>query len=430
MKKNRFYKLIKKLFPLNRSLAGPENLKTLEELKKINSNLKIYSFNSDTKVYDWVVPKEWIVNEAWVKLNGKKIIDFKKNNLHLLNFSCSFQKKLNYKDLNMHLYSIKKQPDAIPYLTSYYKKNWGFCLKHSQRVKLPKNKIYDVKIDTRHIKGKMHYGEIYFKGQTNKEIFLSTYICHPSMANNELSGPTIQIYLSKFIESIKNRKYSYRLVFLPETIGSISYINKNLKKLKKNVICGFNLNCLGDNRVYSYLPSKFENTFSDHVIINLLNKKNIKYKKYTWLDRGSDERQYCSPGVNLPIASLMRSKFMEFPEYHTSKDILGKVVTNDGLSSSFLIYKDLIKYVENNYFLKSTFKCEAFLSKRSMYPATIEKYKKYNYLEDLLNVLSYCDGATSVYNILNKCNLEKKQFLKIEKVLLKHKLIDKSKIPF
>lgn len=430
MKKNKIYKLIEKLFPLNRSLAGPENFKTLKELKKINPHLKIRSFSSGTKVYDWVIPKEWKVNEAWVKLDSKKIIDFKKNNLHLLNFSHSFQKKINYKNLNKHLYSIPKQPDAIPYLTSYYENKWGFCIKHKQREKLPKNKIYDVKIDTKHTNGKMHYGEIYFKGQTNKEIFLSTYICHPSMANNELSGPTIQIFLSKFIESLKNRKYSYRLVFLPETIGAISYINKNLVKLNKNVICGFNLNCLGDNRVYSYLPSKFENTFSDHVIINLLKKKKIKYKKYTWLDRGSDERQYCSPGVNLPIASLMRSKFGEFPEYHTSKDTLGKVVTNEGLSSSFLIYKDLIKYVENNYFLKSTFKCEAFLSKRSMYPSTIEKYKKYNYIEDLLNVLSYCDGETSVYNILNKCNLENKQFLKIEKVLLKHKLIDKSKIPF
>ena len=430
MKNNKFYKLIKKLFPLNRSLAGPENLKTFRQLKKINPKLKIRSFNSGAKVFDWVVPKEWKVNEAWVKLDGKKIIDFKKNNLHLLNFSCSFKKKINYQDLNKHLYSIPEQPDAIPYLTSYYKKNWGFCLKHNQRIKLNKNKFYDVKIDTEHKKGKMHYGEIYLRGQTSKEVFLSTYICHPSMANNELSGPTIQIYLSKFIESLKNRKYSYRLVFLPETIGSIAYINKNLKKLKKNVICGFNLNCLGDNRTFSYLPSKFEDTFSDHVIINLFNKKKIRYKKYTWLDRGSDERQYCSPGVNLPIASLMRSKFQEYPEYHTSKDTLGRVVTNKGLSSSFLIYKDLIKYVENNYFLKSKFKCEPFLSKRSIYPSTIEKFKKYNYLDDVLNILSYSDGKTSIYNILNKCNLQKKQFLKIKKKLLKHKLIYCNNIPF
>ena len=430
MKQNKFYKLIKKLFPYNRSLAGPENYKTLKVLKKINPSLKILSFKSGEKVFDWIVPNEWKVNEAWVKLDGKKIIDFKKNNLHLLNYSYSIHKKIHFNDLKKYLYSIPKQPDAIPYITSYYKKKWGFCLTHNQKKKLPKSKIYEIKIDTIHNKGRMHYGEIYIKGQTTKEILLSTYICHPSMANNELSGPTIQIYLSKFIEKLKNRKYSYRLLFLPETIGSIAYIKKNIKKLKKEVIGGFNLNCLGDNRTFSYLPSKFENTFSDHVILFLLNKKKIKYKKYTWLDRGSDERQYCSPGVNLPVASLMRSKFMEYPEYHTSKDTLDNVVTSRGLSTSFLIYKNLINCIEKNYYIKSKYKCEIFLTKHSIYPSSIEKFKKYKYLDDILNFLSYCDGQTSIYNIMNKCNLDEKKFLSIKKKLVFHNLIQISKIPF
>ena len=202
MKKNRFYKLIKKLFPLNRSLAGPENLKTLKELKKINSNLKIYSFNSGTKVYDWVVPKEWIVNEAWIKLNGKKIIDFKKNNLHLLNYSYSFQKKLNYKDLNKHLYSIKKQPDAIPYLTSYYKKNWGFCLKHSQRVKLPKNKIYDVKIQKTDPGQGYHIWHTENQGKDTRDRFLEFTLY---LNDVEEGGETEFLYLKKRYKPIKNR---------------------------------------------------------------------------------------------------------------------------------------------------------------------------------------------------------------------------------
>ncbi len=430
MKNNKFYKLIKKLFPLNRSLAGPANLKTLHELKKINKNLKIKSFRSGSKVFDWVVPHEWSVKEAWIKVKGKKIIDFKKNNLHLLNFSSSVKKKLSFKELDKHLYSIPNQPNLIPYVTSYYEKNWGFCIQHDKRKKLSKKQIYEVHIDAEHKKGRMSYGEILVKGNSKKEILLSTYICHPSMANNELSGPTIQIYLSKFIESLKNRKYSYRLIFIPETIGSISYIKNNLIKLKKNVICGFNLTCLGDNRKFSYLPSRKENSFSDHVIINLLKKKKINYKSYTWLDRGSDERQFCSPGVDLPIASVMRSKFMEYPEYHTSADILGKVVTNEGLNKSFLFYKDLIKHVEANYFLKSKFKCEVFLSKRSLYPSKIEKYKNYKDLSNLTNLLSYCDGLTSIYQIMNKCNLKMKKIKEIEKKLYRFNLILKKDIPF
>tara|TARA_B100001093_G_scaffold499558_1_gene548922 strand:+ start:25 stop:1317 length:1293 start_codon:yes stop_codon:yes gene_type:complete len=430
MKNNKFYKLIQTLFPYNRSLAGPENYKTLLVLKKINPNLKILSFKSGSKVFDWTIPKEWKVNEAWIKLNGKKIIDFKKNNLHLLNYSKSIHKELHFKDLKNNLFTISKQPDAIPYVTSYYRDKWGFCLTHNQKKKLPKNKLYEVKIDSKHSNGKMHYGEIYIEGDSKKEILLSTYICHPSMANNELSGPTIQVFLSKFIEKLKNRKYSYRLIFVPETIGSIAYINKNLKRLKKNVIAGFNLNCLGDNRVYSYLSSKSENTFSDHVIIYLLNKKKIRYKKYTWLDRGSDERQYCSPGVNLPIASLMRSKFMEYPEYHTSKDVLGKVVTNTGLDNSFKVYRELINCIEDNYYIKSKHKCEVFLTKHSIYPPTIEKFKKYKFLDNLLNFLSYCDGQTSIFQIMNKCNLNLKQFLKIKKILINHKLVTIKNTPF
>ena len=431
MRENKFYKLIEKLFPLNRSLAGPENYKTLKELKKVNKKLKILNIKSNTKVFDWIVPNEWKVKNAWIKQDGIKIIDFKKNNLHLVNFSIPiYKKKINFYELNKHLYSIKNQPNSIPYVTSYYKKDWGFCMKHNNRKKLSKKSKYEVMIDSKIYKGKMNYGEIFIPGKSNKEVLFSTYICHPSMANNELSGPTIQIYLSKFLSKLKNRQYSYRLIFIPETIGSISYINKNLSKLKKNVICGFNLTCLGDNRCYSYLPSRFENTFSDHVILHLLRKNKIKYKQYSWLDRGSDERQYCSPGVELPIASLMRSKFMEYPEYHTSEDRLDKVVTSKGLANSYSTYKQLIKLIEKNYFLKSTFKCEPFLSKRSLYPFAIEKFKKYRDLDDLTNFLSYCDGKTSIYQIMNKCKFEEKKINYIKKRLLKHNLVKIKNFPF
>tara|TARA_B100001057_G_scaffold429276_1_gene455278 strand:+ start:313 stop:1614 length:1302 start_codon:yes stop_codon:yes gene_type:complete len=406
VKKNNLYSLAKKLFPINRSITGEGVRSTLKILKNINHLLKIYEIRSGTKVFDWKIPLEWNVKDAWIKdAKDKKIIDFKKNNLHLMSYSIPVNKSVKFDELKKHLYFHNSRPNAIPYVTSYYKKKWGFCLSKNQLRKL-KNETYKVKIDSNFKKGSLTYGEIFIPGRLKKEIFLSTYICHPSLANNEVSGPCVAIFISNWIKKITNRKYSYRIIFIPETIGSIAYLSKNYKKMKKNILAGYNLTCLGDDRTYSYLPSRAENTISDKIAKHVLKWKYKKYKRYKWTDRGSDERQYCSPGIDLPIATICRSKFAEYPEYHTSDDNLKKVVSAKGLLGSFEIYKEVITAIEKNCFPKVKTLGEPMLSKRNIYPLELEKnnqdFKNYNFLMGM-HFLSYCDGKHSLLDIAEKC---------------------------
>jgi aminopeptidase-like protein len=342
-------KLIRSLWPINRSISGKGFDKSLKIIKNEIRTLKIKKIKTDSKVFDWIVPQEWNVTEAWIKdEDGKEIINFKNNNLHLMGYSQPIDKVLNFNQLNAHLYSLKTQPDAIPYVTSYYNKNWGFCLKYRERKKLNKKKKYHVFIKSKFIKGFLRYGEIILPGRSKKEIFISTYLCHPSLANNELSGPILTSLISSWLEKKNNRFYTYRIIFIPETIGSIVYIKKNLDNLKKRMLAGFVVTCVGDERNYSYLPSRSGDTVSDRIIKKTLNENKIKYKSYTWLDRGSDERQYCSPGVDLPVASLMRSKYGTYKEYHTSLDVFGNVVTTRGLLQSLNIYKKMIQELDTN----------------------------------------------------------------------------------
>ena len=416
----------KKIWQYNRSLTGDGNRKTLKELKKVCNLLKIKEIKSGKRVFDWTIPKEWKVNSAFVvNPKGKKILDFSKNNLHLVGYSKFINKKMKLSELNKNLFSLPNQPNAIPYVTSYYNSNWGFCIDHNSRKKLIKG-IYHVKIDTKLFNGSMSYGEIIIRGRLKKEIFLSTYICHPSMANNELSGPTVTIHLAKWLMSQKNLKYSYRIVFLPETIGSLAYLSKNLKIMKKNIIAGYNITCVGDNRIYSYLPSRNENTISDKIALNILKWNKKKFRRYSWKDRGSDERQYCSPGIDLPIASVMRTKYGEYPEYHTSLDNLKNVVTPSGLEGGFKIYQKIITALENNVFIKSNILGEPHLSKRKMYSTISSKNKpkkQINFERLLLNVMSYSDGKTSLLEISEKCNQPLKNINKIVQYLKKKKLI-------
>ena len=422
----KIYKLAQTLWPFNRSLAGDENRKTLKVLKSINRKLKIVEYKSGDKVYDWKVPNEWNVKEAWIKdKKGNKIVDFKDNNLHLVNFSTPVKKKITKKKLLKNIHTIKKLPNAIPYVTSYYKKNWGFCMKHEDLKKL-KDNFYFINIESNFKKGSMSIGEIIIPGKSSKQILISTYICHPSMANNELSGPCLAIYLSKWIMS-KKRKYTYRFVFLPETIGAITYIKKNYKDLKEKVISGLNITCVGDERKYSFLPSRNENGILDKIIVEVLKSNRVNYKKYNWKDRGSDERQYCWPNTNLSISSLMRSKYQDYLEYHTSLDKLGKVVTPKGFQGSFNIYKEIINLLETKNFPISSTYCEPMLSKINLYPKIGNKNKtsKLKIKSKLiLNILSYCDGMNSIEEISQKCDIKPLNCKKILKNLNKKKLVN------
>ena len=411
--------LAKELFPINRSISGKGVRKTLKILKKKIPNLKIKSFRSNSKVFDWKVPLEWNIKDAYIVTpENKKICEFKKNNLHIVGYSKSINKYFKLKDLKKKIYSIKNQKNAIPYITSYYKKDWGFCMKYSQKNKL-NNGIYKAVIKSTHFVGKINYGEILIRGKSKKEVFLSTYICHPSLANNEISGPVLLTELTKWLNK-KKRRYSYRIIFIPETIGSIAYLHKNLKTMKKNIFAGFNITCVGDERNYSYMPSRNGNTVSDRIATNVLKKYVKSFRKYEWKDRGSDERQYCSPGIDLPICSIMRTKYGKYKEYHTSLDRIGTVLTNNGLKGSLNIYKKVIQKIEKSYFPKALKNCEPFMSKYNLYP-TLSKKNKGTSL--LINILTWCDGNHSIEDIKLKCQCSKIKMNNSLKILSKKKLI-------
>ena len=391
------YNWIRDLFPINRSITGDGVRETLFYLKKIVP-IKIKSVPTGYKAYDWTVPNEWKVKEAFIKDDqNKTIIDFKNNNLHLVSYSTAINKTLTFKELKNHLHTLPKQPNAIPYVTSYYKKNWGFCLEFNKYKKLDKSKKYKVFINSSLKKGKLNYGEIIIKGKVKKEIFISTYVCHPSMANNELSGPVLATMIAKILLS-QNNYFSYRIIYVPETIGSLVYLSKNFKKLKKNTVAGFNLTCVGDSKKFSFLPSRNGNTLADESSIYILKKYVKKFILYNWLNRGSDERQYCSPGFDLPVVNVMRSKHGTYREYHTSLDNLD-FVSKKGLQESLEIHLKIFKFIESNLFYKSNILGEPFLSKHNLHDSLNKNQNHYLLRKKILDFLSYADGRKSLLEI-------------------------------
>jgi aminopeptidase-like protein len=406
-----------------RSLTGHGTRKTLKYLKNINPDLNIYSFNSGERVFDWEIPDEWNIYDAYIEHeSGKKFAEFKNNNLHILGYSIPCDMYVSLDELLPHIYTQKDQPDVIPYVTSYYEDNWGFCMSENQKEKLPSGK-YHVVIDAKKHRGSMEIADLVIKGESSKEIFFSTYICHPSMANNELSGPVLSSALIKYIkEKFNNPKYTYRFVFVPETIGSITYLNQHLDNLQKNIICGFNLSCVGDNRSYSHIESRMGNTLADKALQSaLIDLDNVV--KYSFLERGSDERQYCAPGVDLPLCGFCRTKYGEYEEYHTSADNFD-VVTADGLDGAFDVMRNIINSFEVNLFPKINVKCEPQLGKRGLRNNVSRK----GYVEDLSlrsNFIAYADGKHSLFDIAIKIKKNIKLVIIEAKKLEKHGLLHK-----
>jgi aminopeptidase-like protein len=393
------HKLARQLFPICRSITGSGLRQTLQHLQQELPELVMEAVPSGTKVFDWIVPDEWNIRDAYIAdEDGNRIIDFQKHNLHIMGYSEPVDTWLDLENLNNHLFSLEDQPTAIPYITSYYKRNWGFCITHDQRLKLKSGRYHAV-VDSDLRPGELNYGELIIPGDSDDEVLLSTYVCHPSMANNELSGPVIQTALAKWLIDLPKRHYTYRLVFIPETIGSITYISKHLDHLKNKVVAGFNLTCLGDERSYSYLPSRAGDTLSDQVALHALTCHAPNFCQYTWLERGSDERQYCSPGVDLPITTISRSKFNKFPEYHTSLDNLD-LVTPAGLTGGFEVLSLAISILENNVIPKVTVLCEPQLGKRGLYPNLSTKDSS-SQVETMMNIISYCDGNHTLLDIAN-----------------------------
>ena len=417
--------LAKKLYPINRSITGKGIIQTLKIVKKKHlPKLNIKKIRSGTKVYDWRIPPEWNIKNAYIKdESGKKIVDYKRNNLHIVSYSRKISKYVDKKELDKHLFSIPKKPKAIPYVTSYYKSFWGFCISHKERKKIKGNKFF-VHIDSNfNKKGHLPYGELYLKGKSSKEILISTYICHPSMANNEISGPVVSTFIAKYCKNIR-KKYSMRFIFVPETIGAIAYINKNFKNLKRNVIASYCLTCIGDERNYSIILSKYGNDLSDLTALEALKKLKIKYKKYTYLDRGSDERQFNSFGIEVPMTVISRTKFGNYPEYHTSLDNFS-VVTENGLKGGYRVVKKIVNLLQNKILPYSKIICEPMLSKRKLYPtrSALSKSKIDQNIRNILSFMSYSNGKNDLEKISNLISLSKSETKKIFKLLLKQKLI-------
>ena len=422
---DQMYGWAKDLFPIYRCLTGKGVRETLGYISQILPDLEIKSVKTGTKAFDWEVPMEWEIFEAYIEDgNGQKIVDIEKNNLHLVGYSQPIDQWVDLDELQNHLHSLPDQPNAIPYVTSYYSENWGFCLKHSQREKLKDDK-YRVVIKSRLFKGNLNYGELIIPGASKKEVLLSTYICHPSMANNEISGPVVSSALGRWLLDRKNNFYTYRIIFIPETIGSIVYLSKNLEHLKSSVIAGFNITCVGDDNCYSLLPSRNGSTLSDRVARHTLQHIEPNFIEYPWLRRGSDERQYCSPGIDLPITSIMRSKYAEYAEYHTSLDDL-TFISPEGLNGAFEAIKKSILGIEYNCTLENTVLCEPQLGKRNLYQQ-ISKVELMPQNAMILNLLSYSDGTNDLLKIADIIGVPIIELHKVAKELIANNLLKEIK---
>jgi aminopeptidase-like protein len=391
------------LWPLNRSLTGNDNRKSLQILSEV-SEINQIEVPSGKKCFDWTVPEEYNVTEAYIKtLDGNIVIDFKSNNLHLMGYSVAIDSILNWEELDKHLHYISEMPDAIPYKTSYYVKEWGFCITYNQYLKLDRKANYKVKICSEfNGQGSMTIGERVIKGKKDQEILFSTYICHPSLANNELSGPLLTVFIQRIIEQQEDLEYTYRFLYLPETIGSIYYLSEKGENLKKSLIAGYVITCVGDRGELTFKLSRRGDTIADKAVLNVLKSKRLPYKCLSYFPTGSDERQYCSPYFNLPVASLMRSMYAQYPEYHTSLDNKS-IIDFIAMEELIWLYIEIINVIEKNKtYISINPKCEPFLQNKGLYDSTGGPKAVPINTNALLWILNQADGENNLISISNK----------------------------
>ena len=409
------------LWPICRSLTGEGVRETLRYLQRRVPELRVEEIPSGTRCFDWTVPDEWNVRDAYVlDASGRRVIDFRANNLHLVGYSTPVDVELSREELDKHLHSLPDQPNAIPYVTSYYAPRWGFCLSHNARRALPDG-TYRAVVDATLAPGSLTYGELVLPGETDREVLLSTYICHPSMANNELSGPVVTAAIARWLQQLPRRRCTYRLIWIPETLGSIAYMSRHLDHLRKHLIAGWVVTCVGDERTYSYMPSRTGDTLADRVSRHVLKHHAPDAKHYTFLQRGSDERQYCSPRANLPVASVMRSKYGEFPEYHTSLDDLS-FVTPAGLAGAWQALTRCLTAVEHHCFPVARTVGEPQLGKRGLYP-TLSTKGSARSVASLTNFLAHADGVTDLVGLADRIGIPIWDCIELSELLQKHELI-------
>jgi len=394
-------KFLKRLFPITRSITGNGNRETLKILQEIIPlTIKEYPIGED--VYDWKIPKEWNIQDAWIKNSkGEKVVDFQKSNLHVVSYSTPIHEKLTFDEFKHHLHYIEELPDAIPYRTTYYKENWGFCLSFNDFIKLfREDETYEVLIDSTLEEGCMPIGELLIAGKSKKEYLISTYVCHPSLVNDNLSGVILTAFLAKELLGKKNN-FSYRVIFVPETIGAITYC-ANHESIMKDIDSGFVITCVGGPGKFSYKQSFTQTHFINNIIEEVFQDNNIDYITYQFHNLGSDERQYSSIAFRINVASICRDKYYEYDFYHTSLDNLD-FVKAENINKSLDIYLQVLYKLDKNIVYNNLHpNCELKLDKYGLYPqlgGTGNPRSDANEYDLILRLLLYCDGRTDLHKI-------------------------------
>jgi aminopeptidase-like protein len=415
------HSLARRLWPIHRSITGDGVRGTLAILQQELPGLTIHEVPTGTHAFDWTVPDEWTIRGArLIGPDGSTIVDYANSNLHVVGYSIPVDAEFTLEELQPHLHSIPEEPDAIPFITSYYHRTWGFCLPHSIRAGLEEG-TYHAIIDTTLEPGNLTYGELVIPGESTDEIFLSTYVCHPSMANNELSGPMVATGLARWLMQRPNRHYTYRFAFTPESIGALTYASRNLDTLRDNVVAGFQLTCIGDDRAYTYLASRLGNTRIDRIAKRVLASRD-NVVTYSYLGRGSDERTYGAAGIDLPFISIMRSRYGDYPEYHTSLDDLDRVVTPTGLQGGLDVVRECIEILEGEPVLVATKFGEPQLGTRGLYHTMLNK----NTSDEVMlrtNILAYADGQHAISDMAELFDEDEETLVAMVGELMDHDLI-------
>jgi len=419
---HQLHALIAELYPICRSITGDGLRETLRRLQRLVP-LAIHEVPTGTPVFDWTVPREWNIRDAYVKSSrGERVIDFKKCNLHIVNYSLPIHKKMSFEELKPHLYTLPDHPDWIPYRTSYYKENWGFCLSHRQFLELPEDE-YEVSIEASLKDGYLTYGELVLPGRTTDEILVSCHVCHPSLANDNLSGVAVACFLASHLSRLP-RRFSYRFLFIPGTIGAITWLCLNESSVAR-IKHGLVLAGVGDAGPLSYKRSRQGDAEIDRAVSHVLRHSGQPHQLFEFSPYGYDERQFCSPGINLPVGRLSRTPHGTFPEYHTSADNL-EFVHPDKLGETFAACLEIFSLLEHNEtFVNLNPKCEPQLGKRGLYRMIGGRADAKAMELAMLWVLNLSDGCNSLVDIAERSGIRFDSLRRVAETLQEHELLRK-----